>query len=230
MIETLFEDEDLLVINKPAGISCLEDLAEKTNIYTLLKDIDPAFKLAHRLDKSTSGLLVATKNDTAYRYMALRFEEREVFKLYHAVVEGNVPDGEILIDEPIEISGKGRARVGPKGKRSETLVELLKGFRNYSVVNCMPLTGRFHQIRVHLASMGFPLAGDTTYGGSPVLLSNMKSGYKASKGKEERPVFDRPALHALKLRFVSPAGQELELEAPYPDDFERLKKILKKYN
>ncbi len=227
---TLFENSDLFVLNKPPGLSCLEDRSGKESLLSILKERSPEIQLCHRLDKNTSGTLIASKNKKTYSHIASQFEAREVYKLYHAVVHGRFPDEEITIEEKLEISGKGKARVSPKGKDAETLVSLLKGFRHYSVLNCMPLTGRFHQIRAHLSHLGFPIAGDELYGGSIPYLSQIKTKYRSGKAKDEAPMIDRFCLHAIMIKFYSPDGKFLEIEAPYPPDLLVFQKVLKKYD
>ena len=173
---------------------------------------------------------MVSKHSAAFTHATQLFESRKVRKLYHAIVEGRFPGKETVIEEPLEISGKGRARVSGKGKEAFTIVNLLKGFRNYSVLNCMPVTGRFHQIRAHLSFLEFPIAGDLTYGGKTIFLSRLKRNYKPSKIHEEAPLMKRPALHAFKIRLTDLKGNEIEAEAPYPKDFVLFQKMLKKHN
>ena len=228
--EALFEDEDIYLINKPPGISCLQDRTEKQNVLAILRSKDENLNICHRIDKSTSGLLMVSKNPDSYKHYTQKFEAREIHKLYHAVVEGRVPDEELVFDDALEISGKGKARISKRGKESVTIVSLLKSFDRFSVINCMPLTGRFHQIRIHLSHAGFPLAGDEPYGGRSVFVSRLKKGYQPSRRHEEVAIIERPALHAARLRFQTRTGKDIDVEAPYPDDLLRLRKILQKYD
>jgi 23S rRNA pseudouridine955/2504/2580 synthase len=226
----LFEGSDFLVINKVPGISCLADRSGDPDISSFLKKEGKGFQLCHRLDKYTSGVLLISKNTGAYTHATQLFESRQVHKLYHAIVEGRFPQGETVIEEPLEISGKGKARTSKKGKEAITLINLLKGFRDYSVLNCMPVTGRFHQIRAHLSFLGFPIAGDLSYGGNEILLSSLKRNYKFNRSKKEAALMERTALHAFKIRLKDLEGKEIEVEAPYSEDFVLFQKMLKKHN
>ena len=139
-------------------------------------------RLCHRLDKETSGILLLAKSDEAYREMAIKFEKREVEKRYHAVVNANVnvKDQEILL--PLSQTRKGTAVVDRKeGKPSQTIVSTLKNFRHFTLLECKPITGRLHQIRVHLASQNLPIVADTLYQGKMPYLSDIKIKFNESK-------------------------------------------------
>jgi 23S rRNA-/tRNA-specific pseudouridylate synthase len=145
-----------------------------------------------------------------------------VDKTYHAIVIGEIHEGG-TIDTALapDRSRGGLMRVDRHGKPSRTDYTPLEVFRGYTLVEARPHTGRTHQIRVHLASIGHPLAVDPRYGGSEsLLLSHLKAGYRPKKGREERPLIGRLTLHARALSLVAFGGSQLELEAPYPKDFE----------
>ena len=215
----IHEDEDFLVINKPPFVSTLEDRNDHQNILILARQYHEAAKVCHRLDKETSGLLVIAKHLNAYKYFSKLLEQRDVHKLYHAIVAGRQEISEEELDFPIYTSSN-RSRVDLRqGKPSITLIRTLHIYKAHTLLACMPFTGRMHQIRVHLAHVGLPIAGDDFYGGDPVYLSQIKKGYKTGKFRVEQPLMPRMALHAQRLNFVALNGEKLQLEAPYPKDF-----------
>lgn len=224
----LFEEENFLVINKPPLISTLDDRSSDINILSLVRGYQPDAKVCHRLDKETSGLLVIAKHADFYKYFAGLLEEREVTKLYHAVVSGIKDFDEFEIDRAIRVSSSGSRIDDYEGKASVTLVSTIERYRKHTLVACMPFTGRTHQIRVHLSSVGTPIIGDHRYGGQDIFLSSLKRNYSPSKGKPEEPLIRRVALHAAGLAFNLPNGEEMRLRAPYPKDFEVLLKQLEK--
>ncbi len=117
-----------------------------------------------------------------------------------------------------------------RGKAAETLFNSIKFYKNYTLIECQPITGRMHQIRIHLASQRAAIAGDDMYGGQPVLLSNIKRGYRLGKDQEELPIMKRFALHAKEVTFKINDTDEITVEAPYPKDFATLLKLLDKFD
>ncbi|MBV6647016.1 MAG: RluA family pseudouridine synthase [Cyclobacteriaceae bacterium] len=223
------EDEDWIIVNKPPGISTLEDRNDKENILAWARSYSDGAKVCHRLDKNTSGLLVIAKHDQAYKFFAKKLEQREVHKLYHAVISGRVELEEEEINMPI-YSSSSKSRIDIRdGKPSVTLVSTLAVYQRHTLLACMPFTGRMHQIRVHLAHIGFPIAGDIHYGGEHVFLSTIKRKFKLSKFEEEKPLMSRMALHAQGLIFENPVGEKLSIQAPYPKDFAVLIKQLDRH-
>lgn len=225
----LFEDQNFLVVNKPAFLSTLEDRSSPDNLLKLVREDFPEASVGHRLDKDTSGVLVVTKNPEAYRHIAMQFENRKVSKIYHAVSDGCHDFQEKLVNVPIEKQNDGHVRVARSGKPSETYFQTLEIFKQHTLIECRPITGRMHQIRIHLSFSKAPIAGDNYYGGKPILLSDLKRRFKLAKNSEEEPFMKRFALHALKIAFTDLEGKLIEAEAPYPKDFKALINQLSKH-
>ena len=226
----LFEDDEYLFINKPPFLSSLQDRRSNTNVLGLTREYYPDAHIGHRLDKNTSGCMVIAKNDAAYRWIAGQFECRKVRKIYHAIIDGVHRFRKMGLEAPIMIKpGKSGGVVLTKGKKSLTEFNTLKSFKAHTLVECIPHSGRLHQIRIHLAHLGAPVAGDTKYGGKPVILSKLKIGYRRKKGETEFSLIGRFALHARRISFEGERGFNYDITAPYPSDFEVLLKQLAKY-
>ena len=226
----LFENDNYILINKPPFVSSLDErFGENTSINRLASNYHPDAQLCHRLDKETSGVLAIAKNPEAYRHLAIQFEHREVTKIYHTVVEGIHDFEEMVVDYPIYHTSHGTSRIDPRGKEAETRFKILKAYRKYTLLKCLPVTGRLHQIRVHLMAAKAPIVGDETYGGKPFFLSSIKKKYNLKNLTEELPLIQRVALHAFSLEFTDLDGQTIYVEAPYPKDFAVLIKQLEKY-
>lgn len=215
----LFEDDNYMVINKPAGIASLEDRTNEVNVLQMAKKYWSDAQLCHRLDKETSGALAIAKTPEAYRDLSIQFEERKVIKVYHAIADGIHTFENLRIDQPLSSNHKGVVRIDRSGKKSVTLINTLDTFKIHSLLECKPLTGRMHQIRVHLAAVSASITGDQLYGGKPLLLSKIKRNYTFGKWKEESPLIRRVALHAESLAFKARKGNEIKVSAPYPKDF-----------
>lgn len=224
----VFENKDYLVINKPPYMSTLDDRHEARNILRLAKSYIPESQVSHRLDKETSGCLVIAKHPEAYRHTAMQFEDRKVDKIYHAVVEGIHDYRELLVERGIIATTKGIARVNQKGKPATTYFTTLKTYRAHSLVECRPVTGRLHQIRVHLAYLKSPICGDELYGGRPLYLSTLKKRFNLKKDTEESPIMQRVSLHAYSIGFQGLDNEDIKVMAPYPKDFAVLIKQLEK--
>jgi 23S rRNA pseudouridine955/2504/2580 synthase len=223
----LFENEDYFAIDKPPNISTLDDRQSTDNLLVMARGVFDTPKVCHRLDKETSGILVFAKNEAAYAHLAMQFERRKVRKVYHAITNGSSQYSNYLIDLPLRIPNSGPVKVSKKdGKSSRTIINTLDSFRYHSLIECLPESGRKHQIRVHLASLGLPVCSDSNYGGKDLLLSTYKKNFKGN----EKPLIRRVALHACILEFMDMENREILLEAPYPKDFQIALKQLRKYN
>jgi len=225
-----WEDEDYIIVDKPAHISTLEDRDSDVNMLSLARSAFNNVKVCHRLDKGTSGVLVFARHDEAYRQLSMQFERREVCKVYHAVVNGSVQFENYIIEKPLLTTGSGRVIIDwKKGKNAITKINTIKNFRNHSLLKCQPRTGKKHQIRIHLASIGHPITSDVLYSGREVFLSSYKKNYKL-KEKAEIPLIQRVALHAFSIEFTGMNNKRIAIEIPYPKDFRVLIKQLEKYS
>ena len=222
-----FEDEDYIVINKPYNISTLEDRDKtKQNILKLAKEYSSDAQVCHRLDKETSGILAIAKNPEAYRHLSMQFENREVVKIYHAVVCGNRKLENEMVEKSILVMKDGIVRIDREGKEAATIFNTLEIYGKYSLMACFPITGRMHQIRIHLSSIGLPIVADAQYGGKDIFLSTLKKKFNLKNGTEELPLMKRVALHAYALTFKDLKQNGITVQASYPKDFSVLVKQL----
>jgi 23S rRNA pseudouridine955/2504/2580 synthase len=229
----LFENDDIIVVNKPPFISSLDEReGSDLSMLRLAKQYVADAQVCHRLDKETSGCLIIAKNPAAYRLVSMQFERRKVKKIYHAVVNGTHQFNQLDVNLPIlNLGNKNVAISRQEGKAAETIFNSLKFYKNYTLIECQPITGRMHQIRIHLASQRAAIAGDDMYGGQPVMLSTIKRGYRLGKGQEELPIMKRFALHAKEVTFkINDQEDEITVTAPYPKDFATLLKLLDKFD
>ena len=213
-ISLVYEDADLIVIDKPAGLVVHPGpghpsgtlvnalLARCRDLAALAGDLRPG--IVHRLDRDTSGLLVVAKHDASYLALADQFRQRRAQKAYLALVRGSPQSSEGVVDAPLARHPRHRQRMAvvPTGRPSRTLYHLVESLPRCSLLRVEPETGRTHQIRVHLASIGLPILGDRVYGVTSSL-------------------FARPFLHAASLRLRLPSGEMAEFSAPLPDDLQR---------
>lgn len=227
----IHQDERLLVINKPPFLSSLDERnGDAPSVLRLLKKEFGDVQLCHRLDKETSGILLVARDPETYRSIAMDFERRRIKKIYHAVVGGIHRFEDLEVELPIGTGKNGLMRIDyMNGKDSYTIFNSLKFYRHFTLVECMPVTGRTHQIRVHLASQNAPITNDVSYGGQPPLLSDIKRKFHLGKFEEEQPMIKRVALHSFSID-LELFGEQRHFEAPYPHDFEVLVKLLDKYD
>jgi 23S rRNA pseudouridine1911/1915/1917 synthase len=231
----LFENDDFVAINKPSGLLTIPDREGKdVSLKQILKNKYGEIFTVHRLDRDTSGVVVFAKNESSHKYLSQQFENRETTKIYNGLVLGRPLLESGVINEPIAEHPvkKGMMTVFRKGKESITEYQVLESFRLFSWMQFKILTGRTHQIRVHMKFLGNPIACDDLYGDAkPIFISQLKHRYKLSQSEEEeRPLFNRLALHAAQLQFKTQEGEEISLEAPLPKDFKAILNQLKKWS
>jgi 23S rRNA pseudouridine955/2504/2580 synthase len=230
----IFENDDYILINKPPHIASLDERQadNSQSILRLAKEYADDAQLCHRLDKETSGVLAIAKNPVAYRHLSMQFEHRQLEKRYHAVVNGTHNFEMISVYLPIAMKRDGTmvAIDRQKGKEADTIFNTMKVYRNHTLVECMPITGRMHQIRIHLVCLKAPIVCDPTYGGEMIYLSDLKRKFNLKKETEEQPLIKRVALHAHSLTFRLLNEEIIKIEAPYPKDFEVLVKQLDKFS
>lgn len=231
-IEILHEDEDIIVINKPAGLLSSPGRWEPDEPTVLSTLGIEGLRLVHRLDRETSGVLLLAKNPEAQKELIRQWSDRTVEKLYLALVEASPQKDSFTISLPL-VTDPGLKRVkvskSKTAKPAITECEVVERFLGYTLLRVRPITGRRHQIRVHLSAIGLPLAVDRFYGKKqPILLSSIKPGYK--KHNYEAPLISRTPLHSLRVTFRHPRSEEiLTISAPLPGDFRILLKNLRKY-
>jgi 23S rRNA pseudouridine1911/1915/1917 synthase len=249
--EILFEDDFLVAFDKPSGLPVSPDRSERARA-TLMGLVrgshGQSLACVHRLDRDTSGIVLCAKTKPALDFLSGQFQSKSARRVYLALVSVLPPEraGAAVRDAagvlPHEFSvdlalgqderDPGRVRVFRRGggRPSVTEFRILESFGRFAWLECRPLTGRMHQIRVHLASAGAPVTNDGLYGdpGSVLLLSGLKRMYKGLDS--ERPLVSRLALHARSLAFVHPASREpVEIAAPVPKDLEVALKYLRKF-
>lgn len=214
-LKILYEDADIVVVDKPAGMVVHPAHGHRSGTLvnallahcTDLSGIGGALRpgIVHRLDKDTSGLLLVAKNDVAHRHLQRQFKQRLVHKIYLALTEGLLPTPRGVIDAPIGRDPQQRKRMAvlPRGGReARTEYRVLEHFAQHTLVEAEPVTGRTHQIRIHFASIGHPLAGDRVYG-----------------FRKQRLPLRRQFLHAARIAFTLPSsGEPLEFTSELPDD------------
>ncbi|MDF1689970.1 MAG: RluA family pseudouridine synthase [Cycloclasticus sp.] len=218
----LFEDDDLIVLNKPSGIAVHGGTANSHGVIEALRFLRPNeryLELVHRLDKATSGCLLIAKNRKMLNGLQTLLRNRKINKTYTALLCGVIHKQVVKVNAPLEKrtleSGEHRVRVHPDGKKSETVFERLTQYKNATLVSASPKTGRTHQIRVHAKHLGHPIAGDERYS-SP-------SQYKQYRENGLKRLF----LHASKLSFIHPFNEErVSFEAPLDAELEKFIKTL----
>jgi 23S rRNA pseudouridine1911/1915/1917 synthase len=223
----LYEDASIIVVDKPAGMvvhpavgNCSGTLVNALLYHCKdLAGINGVLRpgIVHRLDKDTSGVMVVAKDDEAYHHLAKQFKNHDVKKVYLAIAHGRFHQEEGLIDSAIGRHSSERKRMSTHSRRGRTAItrwKRVEDLNDFTLLEIYPQTGRTHQIRVHLSSMGHPLLGDPLYGGKRRLRSIQKSALREVLKK-----MDRQALHALRLGFNHPRTQErVQFESPLPQD------------
>ncbi|MBK8473331.1 MAG: RNA pseudouridine synthase [Sphingobacteriales bacterium] len=235
-IQIVSEDNDVVIVNKPAHFLTIPDRhnPDEPNLYHVLQQYYESIFIVHRLDAETSGILCFARNEAAHRALSLQFSHHSVTKTYRAIVHGRMLQTEGVIDAPIgeDPHQRGTMRVDYKmGKPALSRYRVLETFRDYSYVEVAIETGRTHQIRVHLKSLGFPLLGDKRYGGKPhFMLSSIKRRFHLKKNEDEQPILKRVALHAHALTFLHPTLlTDTSFGVPLHKDMDVCLKLLRKY-
>jgi 23S rRNA pseudouridine955/2504/2580 synthase len=209
----IYEDKRLLVVNKPTGVAVHGGSGISHGVIELLRAARPDLKdlsLVHRIDRETSGCLVLAKRRSALRDLHAKFREGVVEKNYLGLAAGDWQHGDVICDAPLLVDhrrdGDRHVIVSDEGKRARTRISLSRTYGNFSLLQCRPLTGRTHQIRVHAQVMGHPLVVDERYGDSQANRHARKLGLK------------RLFLHAQSIAFPDKSGNELHFTAPLPDE------------
>lgn len=218
-IEIVYEDDDFVIVNKPQGLvvhpapghySGTLVNALLYHLHGRLSGINGVLRpgIVHRIDKDTSGLLIVCKNDLSHNYIAAQLKDHTCNRVYHAVVHGVIKDDEGTVDAPLGRSDSDRKKmcIRQDGKRAVTHFKVIERFKDYSYIECRLETGRTHQIRVHMASIGHPLMGDPVY-------CNMKEPIHC----------DGQILHAKSIGLISPTTKEYkEFDSELPDYFKKI--------
>lgn len=222
-LDIIYEDEDLILINKPAGTVVHPSVGHESGtlvnaVLAYCPDLpgvggEKRPGVVHRLDKNTSGLILFAKNDHALRYLQRQFKDRTVVKVYQALVYGVLSQNEILIDAPIGRDPKDRKRMAvippetsARSRAALTRIKTLTRFGEYTLLECHPLTGRTHQLRVHLAFAGYPIVGDGVYG-----------------RRKQQLLAGRHFLHAGMLTFRRPSDDlEKTFSSPLPHELQSI--------
>jgi 23S rRNA pseudouridine1911/1915/1917 synthase len=227
-LDVVYEDDDLLVVNKPAGMVVHPAYGhpQGTLVNALLAryphlDVGDSGRsgIVHRLDRDTSGLIVVSKTEPALEHLRRQFKTRSVQKTYLALVRKPLPAPEGIIEAPIGRDPRQRQRMAvvAGGRPARTGYELLENLGDYSLLAVSPETGRTHQIRVHLAWLGMPVAGDRVYG--------QQRGVRRARTDLG---LERQFLHAWRLSFERPRGNgDVALEAPLPADLQQVIDLLR---
>ncbi len=231
----LHQDEALIALNKPAGILTIPDRyePEQPNLLDWLREKFPTVFPVHRLDRETSGVVLFALTPEIHRALNEQFSQRAVEKIYHALVEGQPEWEEKTVDYPLA-TGRGRShrtRVDMRrGKEAMTHFRVRERLGPYTLLEARPETGRTHQIRVHAAAIGYPVAADPLYGyGKPIFLSAIKRNYRGDR-ETERPLLARTGLHAYRIKIIHPeTGEPFRVEAPYPKDLKATLYQLRKW-
>ena len=225
-LDVVYEDEDVIVVNKPAGLVVhpAPGHPDGTLVNALLHHCGSSLSgiggelrpgIVHRIDRDTSGLIIAAKNDAAHQALSAQLQDHTLARTYEAVVVGNLREDRGTVDAPIgrhHTDRKKMAVTDRGGRAAVTHWEVLERFQGFTHVRCRLETGRTHQIRVHMAHLGHPICGDTVYG-----------------ARKPVPGLTGQCLHAVGLRFIHPrTGESVELSCPLSDAFTALLEKLRK--
>ena len=224
-LDVVYEDADVIVVNKPSGmvVHPAPGHPDGTLVNALLyhcagtlSGVGGALRpgIVHRIDRDTSGLIIAAKNDAAHQYLSAQLADHTLARTYECIVVGSLREDRGTVDAPIARHPTGRKRMAvvAGGREAVTHWEVIARYPGYTHVRCRLETGRTHQIRVHMAYIGHPILGDTVYG-----------------AKKEVPGLTGQCLHAVGLRFLHPRTHEVvELSCPLPEEFTRMLQKIRK--
>jgi RluA family pseudouridine synthase len=246
-IPILFEDEHLLALQKPSRLLTSPDRYDRgrSNLLKLLhggmergapwaREHHLSYLAnAHRLDFETSGVILLAKNKATLIKLADQFGSEEPVSTYVALVHGHAAKERFEVDlkiAPHPVKAGLMCVDENRGKAARTEFQVLEHFSRHTLLQCRPLTGRTHQIRVHLQRAKLPIVSDVLYGGVPLLLSTLKHGYRLKPGRVEKPLMDRVALHAEGLHLPHPeTGSPVHITAPWPKDLAVAVKYLRRF-
>ena len=236
-IDIIYEDDDILAVNKSSGLvvhpgagnasgTLLNGLVYHYENLSTVDNTRPG--IIHRLDKDTTGVILIAKTDKSHYLLSEQFAQRKITKTYRAITWGNMKnEGEI--QGYINRDSKNRIKYAlndSKGKFSYTKYKCLENLSPFSYIELFPTTGRTHQLRVHLKSIGFPIILDDLYGGGKSLINSYNQKY-TNVIKQVFKIMNRFALHAYKIKFIHPSTKkEMEIKAPLPLDFINTLKVL----
>lgn len=246
-LDVIFEDDDIIVINKQANILVHPARSHKSgtiinalawhfqhNTSGALSSVGKEFArpgVVHRLDRHTTGVMVAAKSDTAHWRLGKQFENRTTDKRYLALVHGRMEPHADVIDMPLGQHPREKEKYAVRwdelGKPSVTIYRVREVYEGFSLVELELKTGRTHQIRVHLSHIGYPIVGDDMYGGRPLRVADVAgTGWKDRDA--DRVIIDRQALHAAMLRITHPiSGKPTSFQAPLPKDLAEAMTLLR---
>lgn len=224
-LDVVYEDDDVIVVNKPTGLVVhpAPGHPDGTLVNALLHHCGDSLSgiggekrpgIVHRIDRDTSGLIIAAKNDAAHLALSAQLKDHSLSRTYECLVTGNMKQDSGTVDAPIGRSSADRKKMAvvPTGRRAVTHWEVVARYPGVTHLRCRLETGRTHQIRVHMAYIGHPILGDTVYG-----------------AKKEVPGLTGQCLHAVGLRFLHPRTHEVvELSCPLPDEFTRMLQKIRK--
>ena len=224
-LDVVYEDDDVIVVNKPSGLVVhpAPGHPDGTLVNALLYHCGDSLSgvggalrpgIVHRIDRDTSGLIIAAKNDAAHQYLSAQLADHTLARTYECIVVGKLREDRGTVDAPIARHPTDRKRMAvvAGGREAVTHWEVIARYPGYTHVRCRLETGRTHQIRVHMAYIGHPILGDTVYG-----------------AKKEVPGLTGQCLHAVGLRFLHPRTHEvMELSCPLPDEFTRMLQKIRK--
>jgi 23S rRNA pseudouridine1911/1915/1917 synthase len=235
-IHIIYEDENIIGINKPSGLLSIPDRfdATKPNALHLVRKGYPEALTVHRLDRETSGVLLFARNPATHKYLNTLFEKGTIEKYYLTLVEGTPLHPEGIIEAAIlpNPAKPGTMKVAPQGKYAKSTWRVLESFKHFSLIEVRIFTGRMHQVRVHMQYIGHPPVADPHYGLRAALyITDIKKGARTGKEEPPRPLIQRTALHAYRLVLHTPDKvSAVEIIAELPKDFSATLNQLRKHN